>query len=132
MNASLVTIASFTTVPEAELARGLLASHGIEVTLTNAATVNLQWALSNALGGVGVQVSEQDAEEAKKILADRVAPVLADEGWGACVNCGSKSLEVQLNKRATMWTWILLGIPLLRPSYLYRCRDCGNEMTETN
>lgn len=127
----VITVASFTSVPEAELARGLLASCGIKATLTNAATVNIQWGLSNALGGVGLQVLAANAEQAAKILAERPAQVLEDEGWGACVKCGSKSLEVRLNKRATMWTWILLGLPLLRPSYSFRCRVCGSEMAET-
>ena len=70
---SLVTVATFTTVGEAEAARLMLESRGITCALSDAETVTMAWVISNAVGGVKVQVPESDAPRASKILAQRAA-----------------------------------------------------------
>src|SRR5437879_4178543 len=49
---SLVTVGTFTTVGEAEAVRLLLESRGIACFLADAELVTMNWALSNAVGGV--------------------------------------------------------------------------------
>lgn len=64
---TVVEIGDFASLPEAEIAKSLLASHGIEVFLSvpsGGATPELGFT-----DGVRLRVLESQAEEAKKILA---------------------------------------------------------------
>src|SRR5438105_9415761 len=70
---SLVTVGTFTTVGEAEAVRLMLESRGIACFLADAELVPMNRALSNAVGGVKVQVTESDVPRASKILAERTA-----------------------------------------------------------
>lgn len=70
MNEALTTIASFSTVEEAALAKNKLTEAGINTYLDGENTVFLFWCLDNALGGIKLQVSEQDAEAACEILEE--------------------------------------------------------------
>ncbi len=63
-----VSVGTFATVGEAEMARGQLAAAGIAVRLDNAQTLGVLPMHSMALGGVGVVVPAQDAAQAREIL----------------------------------------------------------------
>jgi hypothetical protein len=63
----LVTIRSFWYLAEAELAKGLLESAGIQSVLFDENIVNMGW-YGNAVGGVKLQVSPEDVEAANEIL----------------------------------------------------------------
>jgi hypothetical protein len=65
----LVTVASFPDVAEAELAKERLELEGIRAFVIDAQTAGVMPFLTNAIGGVRVQVEPQDAERAKEILA---------------------------------------------------------------
>jgi hypothetical protein len=65
----LITVASFPDVAEAELARERLELEGIRAFVIDAQTAGVMPFLTNAIGGVRVQVEPQDAERAKEILA---------------------------------------------------------------
>ncbi len=64
----LVTVATFHTPIEAELARTRLEAAGIASFLSNAASVGVMPFLGNDLGGIGLQVSSTDADAAREIL----------------------------------------------------------------
>lgn len=64
----LVTIASFAYPIEANLAKTRLEAEGIDCVLTNEHFASMGWAWSLAIGGVGLQVRESDAERAAEIL----------------------------------------------------------------
>ena len=64
-----VTVATFTGMDEAAVARGMLEQEGIETFLANEHLVTLAWTLSQATGGVRLSVAAKDAEHARKILA---------------------------------------------------------------
>ncbi|MFT3991076.1 MAG: DUF2007 domain-containing protein [Luteolibacter sp.] len=64
------TIASFSTPEDAHLFRTYLASEGIEAFLHDEFFVQLFWQYSNAIGGVRVVVSDDDAGEAAAIYRD--------------------------------------------------------------
>ena len=70
---SLVTVGSFTTVGEAEAARLMLESRCITCFLSDAEMIAMDWLMSNAVGGVKLQVTEADAPRASQILAQRAA-----------------------------------------------------------
>lgn len=86
-----VTIAQFTSLPEAGIARGVLEGAGLECRLADEGTVGVAWHLSNAVGGVKVQVDAADEEEARRILeaeavvepAEPALPRQEDEGGEA-------------------------------------------------
>lgn len=66
----LVTLASFSTPVEAEIARGLLLSEGIEAFLRDHQTVSVAPHLSGVIGGVRLEVLESEAEQAQVVLAE--------------------------------------------------------------
>lgn len=82
-NEELVTIAAFDLLGRAHLARMVLEEEGIPVMLADENTVSTDWLLSNAVGGIKVQVYASDVERAKRLLAEHHAepkPLLgADE-----------------------------------------------------
>ena len=57
--AEFVTIASFTSPLEAHMARGRLEAEGIPAFIAHENHIWAEWFLSNALGGVKVQVLKQ-------------------------------------------------------------------------
>lgn len=76
----LVTIATYTTPYEAQIAKGMLETNGIPAFAANEHFVGVNWLLSNAIGGVTLQVTETDAEQARALLAQENASTpLADE-----------------------------------------------------
>jgi hypothetical protein len=64
----LVTVASFHVPHEAHALRMRLEEAGIRVFLADEFTVTMDWLLSNAIGGIKVQVSEHDLERVREIL----------------------------------------------------------------
>jgi hypothetical protein len=66
----LVTIATFETPIEASIARSALESAGIRAFLLDDQVAGMNWAFTNAIGGVKLQVSSDDLPSAKKVLND--------------------------------------------------------------
>ena len=81
MGGKLVTVGTFDMPTEAHLAKGLLEANGLETFLADELTVGVAWHLSNALGGIKLQVPETDVERATGILAAREdSSIDAEEG----------------------------------------------------
>lgn len=76
------TVASYPTSFEANLAKARLEEEGIRVFVANAAMVDTAWHLSNATGGVRVEVPRSDVTRAGGILAHK-GKVPHDEGGTA-------------------------------------------------
>jgi hypothetical protein len=70
MAGSSLVVATFTLPTEAEMARELLESNGIDALVRDAGLVGVHPWLSNAVGGVKLVVSSDDAELAREILED--------------------------------------------------------------
>ncbi len=71
MAGKMVTVATFDMPTEAHLAKGLLEANGLTAFLADELTVGVAWHLSNAIGGIKLQVAENDVERATGILATR-------------------------------------------------------------
>jgi hypothetical protein len=69
----LQVVRSFWNLAEAELAKGLLASEGIEAFLFDDNMVRMDWFNANALGGVKLRVDAANLEEANRILNEHAA-----------------------------------------------------------
>ena len=77
----LVTIATFDQPAQARLAQNALKEAGVAATVSDENLVAMDWLLSNAVGGVKVQVWEEDADLAVKLLEKRFGE--HGEGFGS-------------------------------------------------
>ena len=73
----LVTIRAFWNLLEAELAKGLLDSAGIESFLFDDNMVRLDWFNANALGGVKLRVDARNVDAANQVLEEAAAEAAA-------------------------------------------------------
>ena len=81
-----VTIATFDQAAQARLAENVLKEAGIPVSVSDETVVAMEWLLSNAVGGVKVQVWEEDEDRAVATLerefgqdGSGLGPVAIDE-----------------------------------------------------
>jgi hypothetical protein len=65
---NFVTVSTFSSYLDANLAKQLLESQGIPCYLANESTVNMAWHLTVAVGWIKLQVKKTDLEQAKQIL----------------------------------------------------------------
>ena len=65
---NLKTIARFRDVPAAQLAQSRLEADGIEASLLGVHHVGINWLISQAIGGIRLQVPTEDAERARELL----------------------------------------------------------------
>lgn len=129
---NLQTVATFTSPWEAQLAKAALESEGIEATIADENLIRLYWAISNAIGGVKVQVRQDDLERARDLLAN-LEPLSElylvtddDEASRRCPECRSENVEFERwSRRGFVGSWILLGVPVPIPTRRWRCRNCG-------
>ncbi len=125
----MTTIAQFSKAEDAHLLRLRLEAAGIEVFIQDENTVQVDWLLSDAIGGVRVQVADKDVEAATEILYADPAPVPADRP--ICPFCSStQTAPDETPRRITFLTILLLGIPLLYPQHRWKCSSCGKSWNE--
>ncbi|MBE9199708.1 MULTISPECIES: DUF2007 domain-containing protein [unclassified Nodularia (in: cyanobacteria)] len=67
-----MTVATFTSSPEANLAKQRLEAEGVRCFLLNESTVNVAWHLSVAVGWIKLQVAEENVDFAKSILVSEL------------------------------------------------------------
>lgn len=81
----LVTVARFSKPMEAQILRMRLEADGIPAVIADENMIRVNWFLSNALGGVRVQVPSRRLQEAHEVMAALRAGRLRaeDEGAGA-------------------------------------------------
>ena len=127
---SLQTIASFTDALQAHIVKGKLESEGVHATVAHEHHVWANWMISNAIGGVKIQVPKAEVKIAKDILSDLESGKFEIESEDAikCPRCQSK--DVVENKAS--WRLALLGLFLLHIPIPYRrntvtCNGCGNK-----
>jgi len=120
----MTTIATFTKPEEAHLLRMRLEAVGIEAFIQDENLIQIDLLLSNAVGGVRVQVADQDVQSVRELLKeDTGIPVEADAPQ--CPKCGSTSIETErFSKRFAALSVLLFGIPLLLMRRRMRCNSC--------
>ena len=125
----MITIANALDVTEAYLIKSRLDAEGIEAFIPDENTSQIQPLWNNVIGGVRIQVSDEDVEDAKLVLKDYyqqqnqvVTPV--------CPNCGSSNTFRDNSKQNwAIAIMIMIGIPLPLKNQL-ACRDCGHHWRE--
>ncbi len=125
----LVTIASYPDAIKAHLARGRLEAEGIPAVVADEYYISANWMMSNAIGGVKVQVPERFVASAAQVLRELDAGDFElpaeDREPLHCPRCGSSAVETD----TASWRLALLGvhlfqIPLPFTREGYRCRHC--------
>jgi len=134
IRASIVTVATYTDAVQAHLARGRLDVEGIPATVAHEHHIWANWMLSNALGGVKIQVPISFRDRAQEILGrhDRGEYELPTPETDRlhCPKCGSSSIE----ENKTTWKIAFLGlflfhIPLPFRRGRYICKACAHSWT---
>ncbi|UWX60668.1 DUF2007 domain-containing protein [Chryseobacterium oranimense] len=129
---NLVRFKFYETALEANRDKQILAENGVNGFIANEQLIQSDWLLSQAVGGIQLQVFEDDLEKAKQILKDyndneayslEVEHTIANPEFDfVCPKCGSN--HIYRDDRATSF----FGISILS-SQKFVCYYCGNEFT---
>jgi hypothetical protein len=131
----LVTVQQYRDLAEAQVAKGVLDSAGIPCCLRDENAVRLEWVWSNLLGGVRLQVNEQDREAAQEVLAQPIPEQIQVDGeipydQPRCPRCGSLDIHYQaIHERAGLAS-IILFVPIPIPKRAWICEECGAQWRE--
>jgi hypothetical protein len=127
----MVTIRKFRDLPEALFAKGSLESSGIECALLDDNMVRLDWFISNLLGGVKLQVRQEDAAAAEEILQQPIpenfdVPGIGEYEQPRCPKC--QSLDVNFRETApAAYVSTMLSVPIPFHRRAWRCHSCHAE-----
>lgn len=129
-------IRRYRDLPEANIAKSILDSAGIDSLLVDENLVRLDWFYSNLVGGIKLLVHQQDVESANKLL-DQSTPERFDvEGFGEfvqprCPQCQSMDVTLDgLDKPFTYGAMGLTGLPIPLTQKGWKCHSCGHEWRE--
>jgi len=128
----LVKFKFYETALEANRDKQILAENGINSHIANEQLIQSDWLLSQAVGGIQLQVFEDDFEKAEKVLAEfnenekfslEVEHTVENPKFDfVCPKCGSN--HIYRDDSATSF----FGISLLS-SHKFVCYYCENEFT---
>ena len=136
--ATLVQFKYYTNSLEANRDKQILKNNGLESFIANEQTIQSDWLLSQALGGIQLQVFDDEKEKAIEIINNFLEnehtslevehTILNPEFDFTCPKCGSNHLYRDENPGGLFGVSLLvLGFPLKAPSHLYHRYYCNNE-----
>ncbi len=114
------TVARYSMLSEAHIALTRLHSAGVDAVIRDEFTITCDWFMSNAIGGVKIEVVEEDVAAAAEILR-MPAP---DEGVLKCPHCGGNDLAVR-TLSVLGAALIILKVPIPLAYATVDCRRCG-------
>ncbi|CAH0278496.1 DUF2007 domain-containing protein [Chryseobacterium sp. WG14] len=138
--ANLILLRFHDNALEANRDKQILAENGINSFIANEQLIQSDWLLSQAVGGIQLQVFENDLEKAKQILQDykdneeyslEVDHTIENPEFSfVCPKCGSNHIY-QDEKPGGIFgiSWLIIGIPIKIPKNQYHCYYCGSEFT---
>lgn len=135
MDATFTTVATFMFSSEAKIIQGRLESEGIETFLRDAVTIDTDPLVSNAIGGVKLDVLSSDLVRAKEVLTSISAYSLSDQGEKiACPQCGSHQIHFfsHVTNFKTLTAFIFGFFFAVFPFYIkydYTCEVCKTKFT---
>ena len=98
------TLATFEYVADVQILKGRLESDGIPVFLRDENTLNSDPMISNAIGGVKLQVYYSDRARATDIYNEVRAYAVDDKGnLRICPNCKAKRMEIYYNRKGLFY-----------------------------
>lgn len=120
----MTTIATFTKPEEAHLLRMRLEAVGIEAFIQDENLIQIDMLLSNAIGGVRVQVADEEVQAVRELLKEDVG-IAPESDAPRCPKCGSNSIGTErFSRRFAFVSLLLFGIPLLLVRHRLRCNSC--------
>ncbi|MEO0038562.1 MAG: hypothetical protein RIQ59_1773 [Bacteroidota bacterium] len=132
-NSIFTLIGRFQYSSEAIIYQGKLESEGIEVFMRDAAIVDANPLYSNAVGGIKMYVKNDDAEAAKKSIAQISAFSLDDNNQLIkCPNCGAEKIEMltSIKDIKSLLAFVfsaLISIYPFHTKHKYKCQSCKFE-----
>lgn len=128
----LITVRQYRELSEAQVAKGVLESAGIACYLRDENAVRLEWVWSNLLGGVRLQVREEDREAAEEILTQPIPEqILLDEDehfdQPRCPSCSSLDIHFQAIHERLGMASELAFYPIPLPKRAWICASCRAE-----
>lgn len=132
----LITINSYSEPLEAHIVKGRLEAEGIPTYIAHEHHISVAWYLSNALGGVKIQVHKQDYKKAINILKSLRNGEFEEElkketkvsESNICPNCGSANCLSKFSLPLLFLVWFSIGLavivfPIHRNKHT--CVECG-------
>ena len=121
MNRKFFTLAAFDYPADVQILKGKLESEGIPVFLRDENTLNSDPLISNAIGGVKVEVYQEDSERALEIYNEIRAYAVDDEGRPiVCPNCRAMKSEAYYERKG-----LLNKLFPFFEKRKYKCLNCG-------
>lgn len=121
MEEKFYIIGSFEFVADVQIIKGKLESEGIPVFLRDENTLNSDPIISNAIGGVKLQVYTKDKERAIKIYNEIRAYAIDNKGEPVqCPNCKAEKSEVYYSRKGVFYNLF----PFFEKRK-YKCLQCG-------
>ena len=118
-------LATYMKPEDAHLAASLLEGNGIEAYLRDENLASLHLFYSNAIGGVKLEVAEEDYERAHEILN---LPKESSD-WLTCPHCGSENVRVREMSLLSALALIFLSLILPQRKHPIDCLDCSKSFT---
>ena len=132
----LVTVSIHSDPIEAHILRCRLEAEEIPSFIVNEHHIRMNWLMSNALGGVLVQVPKQFTSQALSVIKDIEAGTyeIRDEEPEAqtCPKCGShEALPDKVSWRIAFLAFFLLNVPVPYSAHVKKCLNCGYRGSES-
>ena len=132
-----VTVERFRDLSAAIVARSALDAAEIDCYLRDENTVRMDWQISNFIGGMRLQVHEQDYDAALAVLSGLAIDELPEDAQlaantgEACPNCGSEDIHRQpnfgwLSLISVLW----LSIPAPQGKRRWTCNHCSHQWVD--
>jgi len=134
----IVVYQTFSDPIEANIVKGLLDTHGIECYLSDENIITLNPLYSNAIGGIKLNVFEQDIDQIGSILKSDNSSITSEDssdskdGKVICPRCHSDNVSYGGSvKRKFGYLDMLMAIALMIYPFTqrkaYHCFDCNHE-----
>ncbi|MBS1814154.1 MAG: DUF2007 domain-containing protein [Acidobacteria bacterium] len=134
----LVTLASYRDISEALVARTLLEDAGIPVFLQDENLGRIHWGVSNAIGGIRLQIEAEHVEAATRLLHENVpADIVFDEDeepylQPKCPVCHSEDITFEgADRDLALLSTFMLHVPLPLGGKSWRCHACNARWEDT-
>ncbi len=121
MEEKFYMLGAFEYVADVQIIKGKLESEGIPVFLKDENTLNTDPLISNAIGGVKLQIYTKDKERALKIYNDIRAYAVDSMGYPiVCPNCNAQKSEVYYERKSIFYKLF----PFFEKRK-YKCLNCN-------
>ncbi len=137
MEQAWVTVERFRDLSAAIVARSALEAAEIPCYLRDENTVRMDWQISNFIGGMRLDVAQEDLEAARATLdgvalsedpASDTGAALANE---RCPHCGRTAIHREAKRRGmSLAALLFLALPLPQGRQVWRCEHCGARWEE--